>query len=82
MKTAWLIVAATVFGSTAVLAQSPGKGPGWAFNADNTRGWSMMSRQERREHRGKMLSMKTCEECVAYLAQDMCERMRHAGRIS
>jgi hypothetical protein len=83
--------------------KGPGKGPGWSFNGDNTRGWSMMSRAERAEHRDRMLSMKSYEECVAYLeehhkqmearakargragpaqpAQNMCERMKQAGRF-
>ncbi|HVL34198.1 MAG TPA: hypothetical protein VM489_00865 [Burkholderiales bacterium] len=110
------VVAVGAFVATAAFAQGPGsgpgqgygpgpgKGPGWVFNADNTRGWPMMSREERAQHRSKMLSMRTYEECVAYLeehrrlmesrarergrpgpaapAQDMCVRMREAGRIS
>jgi hypothetical protein len=55
----------------------------------------MMSRDERTEHRNKMMSMKSYDECVAYMkraqvrgrpmpgqtAQNMCERMRQAGRF-
>jgi hypothetical protein len=111
MRKTMLIAAAAALAASAALAQGPGygpggpgKGPGWRFNGDNTRGWSMMSREERLEHRNRMLGMKTYEECVAYLdeqrkqmearaqergrpmpgmaAQNMCERMKQAGRIS
>ena len=111
MRKTILIAAAAAFAVSAALAQGPGpdggpgKGPGkgWRFNQDNTRGWSMMSREERTEHRNKMLSMKTYEECLAYREehrklmetrakergrqvpagprQDMCERMKQAGRF-
>jgi len=109
MKRAMMIIAAAAFAASAALAQGPGpgkgagKGPGWSFNGDNTRGWSIMSRDERTEHRNKMLSMKSYEECVAYMeehrevmearaqergrpmpgqtAQNMCERMKQAGRF-
>ena len=113
MRRLLMIAAATAFAASAAFAQGPGygpgsgkgpgKGPGWSFNGDNTRGWPMMSREERNEHRGKMMSMKTYEECVAYLeehqklmesraqergrpgpalpAQNMCERMKQAGRF-
>lgn len=83
MKRAMMLFAAAAFAASAALAQGPGygpgpgggpgkgsgKGPGWSFNGDNTRGWSMMGRQERAEHRSRMLSMKTYEECVAYLEE-------------
>lgn len=116
MRKTMLIAAAAAFAASAALAQGPGygggpgdprkgpgKGPGWSFNGDNTRGWSMMGREERAEHRSKMLSIKSYEECVAYLeqhrkqmetrakergrsmpgqpAQNMCERMKQAGRF-
>lgn len=115
MKRVLTVIAAAAFAATAAFAQGPGygpgggagkgpgKGPGWSFNGDNTRGWSMMSREERAEHRNRMLSMKSYEECVAYLeghhkamearakergrpgpavpAQNMCERMKQAGRF-
>jgi hypothetical protein len=109
MKRAMMIIAAAAFAASAALAQGPGpgkgagKGPGWSFNGDNTRGWSMMSREERTEHRNKMMSMTSYDECVAYTeehrklmearaqergrsmpgqpAQNMCERMKRAGRF-
>ncbi|MCD6044706.1 MAG: hypothetical protein K0R40_4309 [Burkholderiales bacterium] len=113
MKRALMIAAA--FAASAALAQGygpgsgkgpgmgMGKGPGMGFDSDNTRGWSMMSSQERSEHRDRMMSFKSYEECVAYLeqhhkamearasersrpmpvkpAQNMCERMKQAGRF-
>jgi Spy/CpxP family protein refolding chaperone len=109
MKRLLMVIGATAFAASAAFAQGPGpgkgpgKGPGWNFNGDNTRGWPMMSREERSEHRSQMLSMKSYEECVAYLeehrklmearakergrpgpglpAQNMCERMKQAGRF-
>lgn len=89
----------------------PGSGPGkagkgqrYSFGPSNTRGWSMMSPQERTEHRTKMMGFKSYDECVAYTAehhklmearakergrpvpatprQNMCERMKQAGRLS
>lgn len=48
-----------------------GQGPRAAAQAgsDFTPGWALMSREERLEHRNRMRSMKTQEECRAYLAQ-------------
>jgi hypothetical protein len=111
MKRALMIAAA--FAASAALAQGygpgsgkgpgMGMGPGMGFGNDNTRGWSMMSPQERSEHRERMMSFKSYEQCVAYLeqhhkamearasergrpmpgmpAQNMCERMKQAGRF-
>lgn len=67
-------VAATMMASLAALAlaasalaQGQGKGPGggYGFNQDNTSGWSLMTEEERSEHRKKMHSVKTYDECVA-----------------
>ena len=43
----------------------PGKGTRYGFNADNTRGWSLMTAEERTEHQNKMLAAKTVDECKA-----------------
>jgi len=43
----------------------PGKGARYGFNADNTRGWSLMTAAERTEHQNKMLAAKTVDECKA-----------------
>ncbi len=107
MKRALMIAA--VFAASGALAQGygsgkgPGMGMGPGFGSDNTRGWSMMSPEERSEHRDRMMSFKSYEECVAYLeqhhkrmearagergsampgmpVQNMCERMKQAGRF-
>lgn len=56
--------------STSALAQpaagmGAGKGMNFKFNQDNTRGWSLMSAEERAAHRDKMTAAKTHEECKA-----------------
>lgn len=107
MKTMIAIATASVLASSIALAQPGpgmgGKGPGFNFGPSNTRGWSLMTPQERTEHRNKMLSFKTYEECDAYRTehhklmearakekgaqvpavprQNMCERMKQAGRL-
>jgi hypothetical protein len=46
-------------------------------------GWSMMTRQERTEHRAKIRSMKTYEECKTYVEQhhaQMTARAKDKGR--
>jgi len=79
MKKKFLIAAAAALflASNISMAQGPGsgpgagpgKGPGFSFGPGNTSGWSMMSSQERTEHRDKMLNMKTYAECKAYVAE-------------
>ena len=55
------------------LAQGPGAGePGrkwqsWQFGANNTSGWVLMSPEERVEHRNKMMSFQTYDECRIYV---------------
>lgn len=67
-------------------ASAAGMGPrgmrGAQAGAGYTYGWSMMSPQERNEHRERMRSMKTYEECQAYMAQhhtEMAERAKAQG---
>jgi hypothetical protein len=40
-------------------------GMGMKFGSGNTPGWSMMSKEERKEHHDKMMSAKTMGECTA-----------------
>jgi hypothetical protein len=40
-------------------------GMGMKFGSSNTSGWSMMSKEERKEHHDKMMSAKTMGECTA-----------------
>ena len=39
------------------------------FDQNNTRGWALMTSEERAAHREKMLSLKTYDECKAYQAE-------------
>ena len=85
------IIAASLLAafSAAALAEGPGpgggpgKGPGWRFGASNTSGWTLMSEEERNEHRGKMLGMKSYDECKAYQAEHhakMAARAKEKGQ--
>jgi hypothetical protein len=47
------------------LGMGPGGGGRFAFDQDNTRGWALMTPEERIAHRGTMLAAKTYEECKA-----------------
>lgn len=68
-------------------ASAPGMGAGGGRGAmrwgpDNTPGWSLMTPQERTQHREKMMAMKTREECNAYVAQhrgEMAARAQERG---
>ncbi len=49
------------------MGMGPGGGRGAArWGSDFTPGWTLMNQQERNEHRDRMHSMKTYEECKAY----------------
>ncbi|HET6720929.1 MAG TPA: hypothetical protein VFH22_14850 [Rhodocyclaceae bacterium] len=81
------------------MGQGPGMDPGtrpcadcgpgqrraraFTFNHDNTPGWAMMSKEERKTHREKMLAFKSPEECSAYLTehhQAMAARAKEQGK--
>jgi hypothetical protein len=71
-----LATAALALIAGVALAQGPGPGPGagkgsggWRFGPDNTRGWSLMTPEERNEHRQKMLAVTTYAECEAVLEE-------------
>jgi hypothetical protein len=56
--------------------------PGGQAGADVTPGWSLMTPQEREEHRERMRSMQSHEECQAAMEQHrtrMAERARERG---
>jgi hypothetical protein len=56
---------------------------GWHMNRDNTPGWSMMSRAERKEHHDKMMVMTDRAACMAYMEQHhakMAARAKERGR--
>ena len=53
------------------------------WGSDVTPGWSLMTWTERNEHRKKMRSMKTYDECKTYLDghhQKMAERAKEKGK--
>lgn len=61
----------------------PGRGTGPRWGQEVTPGWMMMSPAEREQHREKILSLTTYEECRAYMDQhhqQMVERARSQGR--
>jgi len=64
-----------------------GGGPGGGMHARwgqrYTPGWSMMTPEERQAHRDKLASLKTYDECKAYMDQhraEMAERAKTQGR--
>ncbi|OYY67261.1 MAG: hypothetical protein B7Y51_00105 [Burkholderiales bacterium 28-67-8] len=68
-------------------ASAPGMGRGGGhgaarYGSDYTPGWTLMSQQERNEHRDRMRSMKTFEDCKAYQDQhheQMAARAKERG---
>ncbi len=59
-----------------------GHGPGAQAGAEFTPGWSFMTPAERDEHRTQMRSMKTYEECKAYVDkqhEQMAARAKDKG---
>jgi hypothetical protein len=79
-------VALSISLSVAAWAQGPGPGSGMGgmrMGPDNTSGWRMMSRAERNEHHKMMQSMKTHDECMAYMDKhhaQMMDRAKEKGR--
>lgn len=65
------------------MGMGPGGGRGAArWGVDDTPGWALMTPQEREQHRERMRSMKTYEECTRYQQehhQQMVERARERG---
>jgi hypothetical protein len=68
-------------------ASAPGPGMGYGrggrWGADYTPGWSMMSEAERNEHRSRMQSAQTYDDCIAYRDQHhklMAERAKERGQ--
>ena len=75
--------AAPAASAAAGMGPRMGRGPGARWGADYTPGWPMMNSTERDEHRGRMQSFKTYEECKAYMDQhhqQMTERAKERGR--
>jgi hypothetical protein len=65
------------------MGMGPGGGRGAPrWGSDYTPGWTLMSQQERNEHRDRMRSMKTYEECKTYQEQhheQMAARAKERG---
>jgi len=60
-----------------------GRGHGFAFNNNNTRGWSLMTPEERLAHRNRMFSAKTYDECKVIQSEQhktMTERAKAQGK--
>jgi hypothetical protein len=56
---------------------------GMQMNRDNTPGWSMMNRAERKEHHDKMMAMTDHGACMTYMEQHhakMAERAKERGQ--
>lgn len=69
MKSAYsTLIVAGLLGITLAGGLAEARGP-WAADQGNTRGWQLMTQQERIEHQTKMRSFKTYDECKAYLAE-------------
>jgi hypothetical protein len=51
----------------------------FAFDKDNTRGWSLMTTEERTAYHDKMLAAKTLDECKA-IQLSTIRPWRHAPR--
>ncbi|MDP2132683.1 MAG: hypothetical protein Q8J99_03650 [Sulfuritalea sp.] len=47
----------------------PGKGMRFNFDKDNTRGWALMTAEERQAHSARMHAAKTYDECKALQAE-------------
>jgi hypothetical protein len=65
------------------IGMGPGGGHGAArYGSDYTPGWTLMTQEVRNEHRDRMRSMKTYEECKAYQDQhheQMAARAKERG---
>ncbi len=63
--------------ATGVQAQ-PGPGAGWRAGQGNTSGFTLMTEQERSEHQNRMRSMKTYDECTAYVGEHRAQMVARA----
>jgi Ni/Co efflux regulator RcnB len=84
-----IAIALLALSMTAAQAQGAASAPamggmrGMNMNRDNTPGWSMMNRAERREHHDKMMAMTDPAACMAYGDEHhakMTERAKERGR--
>ena len=60
-----------------------GRGRSFAFNNGNTRGWTLMTQEERIAHRDKMFAAKSYDECKGIQAAQhkvLQERAKEQGK--
>lgn len=65
------------------MGQGYGRGRGFAFNNTNTRGWALMTTEERTAHRDRMWSAKSYDECKSIQEENhktMTERAKEQGK--
>ena len=71
----------TICAVSLLLSASASAGP-WRADQDNTRGWDLMTPQERIEHQARMRGFTDYAACQAYRAQhhaEMAARARERG---
>jgi len=65
------------------MGMGPGGGRGAArYGSDYTPGWTLMNQQERNEHRDRMRSMNTYEECKAYRTSTTSRWLREPRSVA
>lgn len=68
-------ITAALIATTAFAQMGPGMGGGmrgqgrFAVDQSNVYGWQLMTAEEQNTHRTKMHSLKTMDECMAYIAE-------------
>lgn len=67
-------ITAALIATTAFAQMGPGMGGmggqgRFTFDRNNVHGWQLMTAEEQNAHRTKMLSLKTMDECKAYVAE-------------
>lgn len=75
-KHAWMMLALLFFAGSAM-----SRGP-WRASESNTRGWELMSPQERIEHQARIRDFATLAECEEYQTEHRREIDARALRLS
>lgn len=74
-KRAWVMLALCIFAGSAL-----SRGP-WRASESNTRGWELMSPQERIEHQARIRGFATLAECEAYQSEHRREMEARAAQL-
>lgn len=77
MRKAGLVLMLMMFGAAGAFARGP-----WRASEENTRGWQLMTPEERIAHQAKIRGFTSLAECLAYQAehhQSMEARARAKG---